>query len=417
MATFPLKLPALRVQQPLGDFYVVAIDAATLRTITFRDPTRIDQVNKKTYWYSLLGAQRQESIPRAKQIAKYINTVEAAFPNSIILAANYINHGEFQEDENTRWYVEERDRSLFQLVIPTPEKMASIIDGQHRLLGFDYCDKERLGMELLCSVYMDLPHAYQAYLFATININQRKVNKSLAYEQFGYNLDDEQKDGWAPDKIAVYFSRKLNLDSNSPFYGHIKIAPLNADILFASKSKSEWQVSTACIVESIAKLISQTPKTDRDILHTKTVGARSRSMLKKDSSPLRSLYLTSKDDEIYRLIITYFNSVKERLWVSASETSYIRKTVGIQALFEVFRVIVDRYGVEEAEKRISSILRASSSVDFSDPAYQASGKGRVRIKNTLLLYPALLSKDELPSGDAALYAEILKKYPRQLVKN
>jgi DNA phosphorothioation-associated DGQHR protein 1 len=204
MTSFPLRLPALKVHQPLGEFFVVAIEAGTLQSITFMDPTRIDRVDRKAFWYSLLGAQRQPSTRRAKQIAKYIGTVEAAFPNSIILSANYINDGELQDDESKRWRIEAVYGSSFELVIPTSEKMASVTDGQHRLLGFDYCSAERRAMELLCAVYMDLPHAYQAYLFATININQRKVDKSLAYDQFGYNLDDEERTGWAPDKLAVF---------------------------------------------------------------------------------------------------------------------------------------------------------------------------------------------------------------------
>lgn len=212
MSNFPLILPAIRVSQPLGEFYVVSIDASTLRRLTFLDPTRIDKVDRTSLLYSLLGAQRPSSTRRAKEIAKYINTVEAAFPNSIILAANYINYGELQEDETKRWHVEALDGGFYQLVIPTGETMSSVIDGQHRLLGFDYCEPHRKSMELLCAVYMDLPHPYQAYLFATININQRRVDKSLAYEQFGYNLDDEDRGSWAPDKLAVYFSRRLNLD-------------------------------------------------------------------------------------------------------------------------------------------------------------------------------------------------------------
>lgn len=164
MPEYPLKLPAIRVLQPLGEFFVVALDAATLRTITYMDATRIAKVDRQSFLYSLLGAQRQSSPRRAKQIARYINTVEAAFPNSIILAANYINDGEFQEDEDKQWRVENDSNSAWHLVIPSSEKMASIIDGQHRLLGFDYCDTERKSMELLCAVYMDLPHPYQGFL-------------------------------------------------------------------------------------------------------------------------------------------------------------------------------------------------------------------------------------------------------------
>ena len=223
---FPLKLPAIRVVQPLGEFYAVALSARALQKITYVDPTRIAKADRKRFFYQLLGAQRLSSIPRAKQIARYINTVEAAFPNSVILAANYISNGILQEDPNVRWKIKPSVDGCYQLEIPTDTQMASVVDGQHRLLGFNFCREDRKDMELLCAVYMDLPHAYQAYLFATININQRKVDKSLAYEQFGYNLDEEDRRGWSPDKLAVFLTRKLNLDPESPFNRHIKIAPI-----------------------------------------------------------------------------------------------------------------------------------------------------------------------------------------------
>jgi len=412
MSIFPLRLRAIRASQPLGDFFVVALDAATLRQVTFLDPTRITSVDSKSFWYSLLGAQRQSSPRRARQIAKYINTVEAAFPNSIILAANYINYGELQEDEEKRWRVECVGDNLFELVIPTNGKMASVIDGQHRLLGFDYCDPERQTMELLCAIYMDLPHAYQAYLFATININQRKVDKSLAYDQFGYNLDEEEKDGWAPDKLAVYLCRKLNLDPHSPFHARIKIAPLNADLLFPDGSLPDWQVSMACVVEGSAKLISQNAKKDRDLLHRRVIGARSRSLLPMDSSPLRMLYLNNNDDDIYRLLTKFFAVADQQLWSMASLQSYIKKTVGIQALFDVLRLSIERLGNNPSVTDFEGILGASSSVDFSDPAFQASGKGRVRIKNTLLLFAEMISAEELPEADRPIYLELLGKYPK-----
>ncbi|MBI3245424.1 MAG: DGQHR domain-containing protein [Deltaproteobacteria bacterium] len=414
MPTFPLTLPAIKVTQPLGEFFVVALDATTLLQVTFLDPTRIEKVDTKAFWYSLLGAQRQSSPRRAKQIGKYIDTEEAAFPNSIILAANYINDGELQEDETKRWRVESVNDSLFQLVIPSDSKMASIVDGQHRLLGFDYCDPKRKTMELLCAVYIDLPHSYQAYLFATININQRKVDKSLAYDQFGYNLDDEDRDGWSPDKLAVAFTRKFNLDPESPFHRRIKVAPMNAELLFPTGELPDWQVSTACMVEGIAKLISQNPKADRDLLHKTAVGSRSRSSLPKDSSPLRELYLGNQDDEISRLITIFFETVRKHLWNNASPRAYIRKTIGIQALFDVFVVSVEKFGVKEAEKQFDSILAACSQVDFSDSFYQASGRGRVRVKNTILLYASMLLLDHLPESEQHLYRELFKKYPRQV---
>jgi DNA phosphorothioation-associated DGQHR protein 1 len=412
MPEYPLKLPAIRVHQPLGEFFVVTLDAATLRRITYMDATRIARVDRQFFFYSLLGSNRQSSPRRAKQIAKYINTVEAAFPNSIILAANYINDGEFQENEDNRWRVEANGNSMWHLVIPSSERMASIIDGQHRLLGFDYCDVERKSMELLCAVYMDLPHPYQAYLFATININQRKVDKSLAYEQFGYNLDDENPDSWAPDKLSVYLTRKLNLDPQSPFYRRIRVAPLNAEVLFPGSENRGWIVSTACIVEGLARLISKNPKSDRNLLHQKPMIARSRSILADDGAPFRNLYLANRDEDIYTRTSRLFGFANSILWSSARASSYIHKTIGIQGLFDVYRACINRDGLDGAEEKTGAVFEASRVVDFSDSFYQASGKGRVRIKNTLLLYGGFTTANEIAGTDSPLYGDLLRKYPK-----
>ena len=398
--TFPLSLPAIKVCQPLGDFFVISLDVETLREVTFLDPTRIASVDKKAFWYNLLGAQRTSSKRRAKQIAKYINTVEAAFPNSIILAANYIDNGEFQENDEKRWKIKSVGEKTYELIIPTSEKMASVIDGQHRLLGFDHCDPARKNMELLCAVYMDLPHAYQAYLFATININQRKVNKSLAYEQFGYNLDDEEREGWAPDKLAVYFTRKLNLDPQSPFYRHIKIAPINEELLFAGDEPVAWQVSTACVVEGIARLLSQNPTGDRDLLHQKPANSRSRSALAQNVAPLRSLYVQGQDEHIYNILMGYFTAVKDKLWDAADSRSYIKKTVGVQALFDVFRNISEEVLEKEAIEIEAFFIRKMERckvVNFADSFFQASGTGRSRIRNCLELCLGTRSLEDIRS--------------------
>ena len=388
MTSFPLRLPAIKVHQPLGDFFVISLDASTLEKVTFLDPTRISSVNQRTFLYNLLGAQRPSSEKRAEQIAKYIETVEAAFPNSIILAANYVETGELQEDDEKRWKIELVDEKIYELIIPTSEPMASVVDGQHRLLGFKHCSSERKNMELLCAVYMDLPHAYQAYLFATININQRRVNKSLAYEQFGYNLDDEKKEGWAPDKLAVSFTRRLNLNPESPFHRRIKIAPINAESLFADNELPDWQVSTACVVEGIARLLSQNPKKDRDLLHQKPVISRTRSALTQDAAPLRSLYLKNQDERIYSILVGYFTAVKDKLWDTADNRAYIKKTVGVQALFDVFRNISEEVLEKEAteiEAFFTRKMERCNVVNFADSFFQASGTGRSRIRNCLEL--------------------------------
>ena len=400
---FPIDLPAIQVNQPLGSFWVVSLRADLLRHWASLDPTRIASVDRKSFLYGLMGNQRDASLTRAKDIGKYINSVESAFPNSIILAANYTDEGPLATEDESRWKVILKDNHA-HLHVPSNNKAATVIDGQHRLLGFDYCIDERREMELLCSVYFDLPQAYQAYLFATININQRKVDKSLAYEQFGYNLDDEKEQSWAPDKLAVFFSRKLNLDPDSPFHAHIKLAPLESEIIFPATTANEWQISTACVVEGILTLISSKPKADRDLLHSYPPAQRNRTILSQDSSPLRGLFITGEDKRILDIVSTYFRSARDRLWSIATEQSYIRRTIGVQALFDVLRHLLLKYAPDEAIRKADEILLAAGPINFSHSFYQASGKGRVRVKNVILRAGGELLATDMPPGDAGQYA-------------
>ena len=311
--TFFQNISAIEVSQPLGVFYVTKMSAATLLKITFADPLRVTSEAYSDDKYPLTGAQREENKRRLKAIAKFIETTEAAFPNSIILGANYTKDSEFIEDENRRWrieYVDEND--CLKLVIPTDEKLASVIDGQHRLNAFLYADENRLSTELVCAIYLDLPNPFQASIFATINFNQKKVDRSLAYLLFGMGLEDEIPEAWSPDKTAVFLSRKLNLDVNSPLHQHIIVAAQNDEILFKNK-KSSWAVSTATIVDGLLKLFSSNPQADKDKMYKVTVeDGRSRSLLVDvvDKTPLRKLYLDTNDLAIYTIVRNFFKAAK-----------------------------------------------------------------------------------------------------------
>jgi DNA phosphorothioation-associated DGQHR protein 1 len=390
----------------MGDFYAVSMTARQLREVIFLDPTRVESVSKKSFWYRLTGSQREASTSRTREIGTYINTVESAFPNSIILAGNYDDSGNLLEDEASRWRID-TDECGEYLVIPSGRKVASVVDGQHRLLGFDHCQEDRRDMSLLCSVYIDLPQAYQAYLFATININQRKVDKSLAYEQFGYNLDDEEQEGWSPDKLAVFFARRLNLNPASPLYSHIKIAPLEADLVFPQSEESKWLLSTASIVEGILGLISSKPKADRDRLHLKPTEDRDRSTLPEDSSPFRDIYRDGDDDELWNIILSYLQLVQKHLWTSAPERSYIRKTIGIQALFDVLRHVALQTDTDKLHAALDDTIQRASRLDFANDFFQASGKGRVRVKNAILLAAGKIKESDLPDADTQSYLDLV----------
>jgi DNA phosphorothioation-associated DGQHR protein 1 len=423
-------IPALKVTQPLGVFFLAKFKVSDLLKISF-----VEALQYRDKAGHLKGTQRKKNELRLKEIARYVDSEEMAFPNTIILAANYTENGEtftgeegedgdgeenFDSDTKTEkivsplaWTVEQVSGDLYNIIIPSEFPLAAIIDGQHRINAFEYIDKkERLELEVPCSVYFGISNPYQAYLFATINGNQKRVDRSLALEQFGFNVEDEAKKSWTPEKLAVYFSRRLNIERSSPLHKHIKVAPANEQVLFDTPRNDEWTVSTATIVDGILSLISGKPKRDRvEMAQTRLFG-RSREMLKEfddPSAPLRNLYIEYKDEQIYTLLISYFSIVKDVLWSHAKPNSYIIKTVGLLALFDFLKRVVEIKGVNADFK---TYLNQLSQADFTDLFFQASGVGRSRIRMVFYIATGFRRKTDKISADfEAKILQIIKLAP------
>lgn len=343
MKTFP----AIRVLQPLGEFYLTALPAELLLQVCFSH-RHIRHEAAETGRVQDEGHQRRLDQKRLNDIARYLQTQDAALPGTIILAANCTIDGEILDTETKetacmRWRIEPRDgddRDVVNVCIPTNEKLAAVVDGQHRLWGFENVPDEIKEISLPCAIFLDLPTPQQASIFATINFNQKPVSKSQSYELFGYNLDDEPEKSWSPDKLAVYFTRKLNVDDTSPFKDHIKVAAQDDRVLdeITRSRQKEWSVSTATIVEGILALISKNPKADRDLLHREPVEKRSRKQTaEKQGSggqpPFRAMYREgNRDILIYKTLINFFSVASTIFWAKP-DSGLMRKTAGIQALF------------------------------------------------------------------------------------
>lgn len=423
------EFSAIRILQPLGEFYIAAIPANFLLKVCFSHRySRLYADNSGRVEDK--GHQRRLDQTRLEEISNYLQTQEAVLPGTIIIAANCTPEGQIldpvvEEELNARrWNVISSgndDREVVKIRIPTDEKLAAIVDGQHRLYGFVDLPDELRKMSLPCAIFLDLPTPQQATIFSTINFNQRPVNKSQTYELFGYNLDDEPEKSWSPDKLAVFFARKLNADENSPFRDHIKVAAQDDRILdkISIERQNEWSVSTATIVEGILLLISKNPKEDRDILHRDPVDVRTRKTLRDIpltglKPPFRDLYLSiDRDILIYKTLVNYFSAVKLVFWadLKTDNKSLIRKTAGIQALFHVFKELLPKQlsELDLQESTWTAILEKARILDFSNSVFESSGKGRKRIQDAILVAIGAKNSEKILDTHLREYLHVLHK--------
>ena len=395
-------ISAIKVKQPLGEFYIAKIKAGDLLRISTSSVARYDKDGK------LKGNQRPLDPKRLKAIANFIMSDEMSFPTSILIAANIDRDGGIVEKQDDRWTVEKTNTTdVFNLIIP--DKVSSlIIDGQHRLNAFNYADSSCKEIELVCSIFLDLPNPYQAYLFATINGNQKRVDKSLALELFGYDVENEPQNTWSPEKLAVYLTRKFNFSKKSPLYQKIKLAPLYSEI-DEIVNREQWLLSTAAMVEGIMSLISSNPQKDRDMLAMKRNsiwGDKTRQILSNNNRPvLRYLYISSKDDELYSILEKYFWSVKTILWDNATENSVILKTIGISVLFDILKNIIEKYDIQDSYDLYINKIR---NINYSSNYFALSGGGKTKLKRILRYQLGFIQKHDLQESDIKFLQGIIE---------
>lgn len=399
---FPYETPALRVDQRLGTFYVVVLPAELLLQVAISDRMRAT-MNPDGSGYTLEGTQRLIKDKRLNDIADYINRVDSAFPNSIIVAANYdldtgFDQGELEDmsseegdgppDVSRVWTITEGEDGCHRLTIPSGAKLAAVIDGQHRLFSFARAETEAMkSMNLLCSVFIDLPKPLQAHIFATINSTQKSVDRSLTYELFGYNVSDEDEEYWTPDKLAVFFTRKLGTDKESPLQGRIMVAPKRDAALEELAAGASWRVSTAVIVDGLIRLYSSNPKRDANLMRKDEASPRSELWNgPKDRSPLRKSFIEGNDALIYEMALNYLKASEKIFWSHAKRDSFIFRTIGVQSIFDLLRKIA-KESLEAKDISVNyftNLLRGAREIDFADDRFRnPSGSGRTMIRRAI----------------------------------
>lgn len=399
------KIPVIEIVQPLGIFYVASLTAGELIKVTYpsrmRETSELLDLQKKTEipgdFFSIIGTQRKLDTNKQKSVEDYIRTGYSCFPNSIIIGANISQSGLDIDDDSlddASWYIESFEFDLPNggkynqkfLVIPDDsKKVASIIDGQHRLEGFVRFDEDapERKIPLLCSVFIGLPASYQAHIFATINTTQKRVSKNDVYQLYQFNMQESEPSQWAPDTLAVYISRVINGDRDSNYYGCLRLGASNF-----SYSDSEWSISLAAVTTGILKLISSNPKLDREKINILSGEKLSRKDLEsdEDKSPLRMWYIGGKDKDLY-VLVTHFLDKAYNKYLKEKE-SVFRKTIGMQALFDVLFIIVKNSRSSQLDDIVALVDKffeiSPTETAFRDYVTSLSTKTRGLLKSLLI---------------------------------
>lgn len=345
--------------QPIGEFFVGVIPARVLREIAREDIRRLEEKSARMH----VGLERPISEGRVREIKKYIATVDATFPNSIIVVID-------SKD------VVQIDKNQGSIIIRRHEKVAKLIDGLHRLAGFDQSNWDRF--ELIVSVFFDLNEEDQALVFSTINLKQTKVTKSLVYDLFDLATTP------SPYKTCHEIAKALNHDESSPFYRRIKL--LGTNPRWQDEVVYKGVLTQGTFVERLLHLLTRDPVTDRDKMKRGEPIDRPKNELEM-GLVFRQFLANQQDDAILKIMLNYFRAVQE---VFPSEwqdlNNPLSRTIGYGALMTLLTDL-SKIGVRQnslAESFFKTYLKkAEGRLQLNFAKYSPSGRGESELYNDL----------------------------------
>lgn len=312
-----IVVDALRVRQPIGDFFSATISYKHLCKISYFDVRR---VLKERDVERYLGIQRPLNDRRVAELEKYVNFLDATFPSSIILAIDeeYASYDTESHKLTLRNFKPQEDKPSIAIA-----NLARVLDGQHRIAGLFEFKGETF--ELAVTIFVGSDAADQAYIFSTVNLEQTKVNKSLAYDL--YELARTR----SPQKTAHNVAVALDRNKESPFYQRIK------RLGFATTDRKFETLTQATFVESLLGMISEDPKLDRDKL-LRGIALDKASVDKQPKLIFRNLFIDNDDVKIATTLDNYFQAVRSRwpeAWAFQGQGWVLNKTNGFKALMRL----------------------------------------------------------------------------------
>lgn len=326
---FSITFPCIPCVQPIGELYSGVLPHDILYTICEFDVRRVIYEERDVERY--LGVQRPLSNSRVKELSDYVNFTDATFPSAIIIAV----------DE--RCVAVDPSRKTMTLMnvddpeSPVPKRMiARVIDGQHRVAGLKFFTpkSERDRFDCLVTILVGMDIADQGHVFATVNLAQTKVNRSLAIDL--YALEKIR----SPMKTCHTVVVALDRHEKGPFFKKIKRLGVT------TAGRSGETLTQATVVDGLMPYISGNPDRDRDALLR---GQRLPLVDAKREPDLlfRNWFIEGEDGKIARTFSNFFEAIADKwptAWGRPGPGIILGRTTGYRALARLFGDIYHRVG-------------------------------------------------------------------------
>ena len=297
-------------EQPIGQFGLGVLNAQEIFDYSDIDRLKVNPVTLEIEG----GPQRNLSSKRVSDIADYAKTLDATFPTPIILSLNPKFYSLDSDRKILKIYrtIEEKANAESIRIFKGPKdnKPATIIDGQHRIVGIIKSGIAKQYMLPVVFVFNSTEEE-NAMIFAIINGKQTKVSQSIIYQL--YDVTEVRN----PYKTAHYIAQAFNTDEESPYYRKLKM-------LGVRTPGSNEILSQGTFVKELLKHISKKP--DMDFAF-----ARARKKCSVwEKCVFNKYFLDNKDELIYKILLNIFSAVKEVFPVEwEDQTHYIlSKTTG-----------------------------------------------------------------------------------------
>lgn len=385
-----ISFPSLKIKQPIGEFYIGVISAKDLNDIAWVDVRRMANEDGEIDKY--LGIQRKLSDSRISELKTYVKTHDATFPTSIILSVptkcaiwddstSKLTLQEYINEDNPEENIEFSD-------------IAKILDGQHRLRGLssglnydlEYAEQNNIPFELSVAIFVGADIAQQATIFATVNLAQTKVNKSLVYD-----LAELSKIR-SPQKSCHYIAVALDEQPASPLFQTIK----RLGIATPGRSDAHETLTQATFVEALMPYVSRDPVSDREFLKNHPA-KRLPNVTDKEKLSLifRGLYIEEKEQEIAKIVWAYFAAIQQRwpnAWVGRERGNIIKRTNGFKAFMKFLKPAYlslagpQRIGVFVSKSEFLEIFNKITidEADFSSDTFPPGTSGEAKLLKKLL---------------------------------